>query len=34
MVNIDVNIDIALESELGEVGGSLILFIRFGSTQK
>ena len=29
-----VNIEIALESEFGEVGGSLILFIRFGSTQK
>ena len=26
-------LDIALESELGGVGGSLILFIRVGSTQ-
>ena len=31
---ITVNIDIAPESEFGGVGGSLILFIRFGSTQK
>ena len=29
-----VNIYIALESEFGGVGGVLILFIRFGSTQK